>query len=95
MNDGILKRIKELADDLARRFPVESIMLFGSFAEENPEPNDIDLFLIGDLSKSEVTDWIVEYCISRGWYADGLPHVQVLCEEEASPEIIREVRKRG
>jgi len=59
MNDEILQGIKELADDLARRFPVESIVLFGSFVEGKPEPNDIDLFLVEDLNKSEIIDWIL------------------------------------
>ena len=68
-----MQRIKELADDLAKRFPVESIVLFGSFVEGKPEPNDIDLFLVEDLNKSE----IIDYCISKKWYADGLSHVQV------------------
>jgi len=95
MNEEILQRIKELANDLARTFSVESIVLFGSFVEGKPEPNDIDLFLVGDFNKSEVIDWIVDYCISKKWYADGLPHVQVLCENEASPEIIREINEKG
>ncbi len=95
MNEEILQRIKDLVNDLAKRFSVESIVLFGSFVEGKPEPNDIDLFLVGDLNKSEVLDWLVEYCISNKWYADGLPHVQILCERETNPEIIREINQKG
>ncbi|MFQ6062988.1 MAG: nucleotidyltransferase family protein [Methanosarcinales archaeon] len=95
MNEEILRRVKDLACCLAKTFSVESIVLFGSFVEGKPEPNDIDLFLVGDLNKSEIIAWIVEYCISNKWYADGLPHVQILCEGEANSEIIREINQKG
>lgn len=95
MNEEILQRIKELANDLAKTFSVESIVLFGSFVEGKPEQNDIDLFLTGDLNKSEVIDWIVEYCITNKWYADSLPHIQILCEGETNSEIVREINQKG
>ncbi|GEM_PF-1962879 len=96
MNEKILQRIEDLASNLARRFAIESVVLFGSFVEGKAEPNDIDLFLVGDvLNKPEITDWIVEYCINTKWYAEGLPHVQILCEGEANTEIIREINQKG
>ena len=95
MNKEILQRIKELANELAKTFSVDSIVLFGSFVEGKPEPNDIDLFLTGDLNRSEIIDWLVEYCISNRWYVDDLPQVQILCEGETNPEIIREINQKG
>ncbi len=95
MNEEILTRIKDLANDLTRSFSIESVVLFGSIVEGKAEPNDIDLFLVGDLNKTEITDWIVDYCISNNWYAENLPHVQILCEREANPEIIREINQKG